>query len=298
VVERLKDAISKARELRETGVSRAPMPAPAAQDRPDELRDAMVTAVAKGPAQPPNRQRARVDDEWTSLQEMKLNPSRLDLHRIVAYSKTNPAHLAFDMLRTRILNVLRTNGWTRLAITSPTKSCGKTMVATNLAMSLGHQNDLRSMLFDVDLRMPKIASYLDAHDRFNVADFLQGRTDPKDYLRRVGTNLAVGLNTSPNDRPAELFHHERTAEVLSTMIARYRPNVVIYDLPPMLVSDDVMAFLPHVDCVLMVTAAGTTKPKEITDAEQLLGEQTNFLGVMLNKSKEKFTHSYYYRGSD
>lgn len=63
----------------------------------------------------------------------------------------------------------------------------------------------------------------------------------------------------------------------------------------MLVSDDVMAFLPHVDCVLMVAAAGKTKPKELREAERLLADQTNFLGVMLNKSKEKTSQGYYYR---
>ena len=71
------------------------------------------------------------------------------------------------------------------------------------------------------------------------------------------------LNTESVSAPAELLHHERTKAVLSSTLTRYRPNVVICDLPPVWVSDDVMAFLPHVDCVLMVASAGRTKPKEI-----------------------------------
>jgi Mrp family chromosome partitioning ATPase len=124
---------------------------------------------------------------------------------------------------------------------------------------------------------------------------LQGKVEPETFLRRAGTNLAIGFNSEAIVGSAELFHHERTQQVLASTIARYQPNVVVYDLPPMLVSDDVMAFLPHVDCVLMVAAAGKTKPKELREAERLLADQTNFLGVMLNKSKEKTSQGYYYR---
>lgn len=299
MVERLKDAINKARERRETGSAApvAPPPPVEGSSQPaDELRDAMLAAVSKGPGGPKSApRRAQVDEEWASLPQLTLNPARLDQNRIVSYRKSHPAHLGFDMLRTRLLNILRTNGWNRLAITSPTENCGKSMVGLNLALSLGHQNDLRSMLFDVDMRLPTAAKYLGVREPISIADYLQGTLEDSKFLRRVGPNLAFGLNTTAVHAPAEMLHHERTKSVLSATLARYRPNVVIYDLPPVLVSDDVMAFLPYVDCVLMVAAAGRTTPKEIREAEQVLADQTNFLGVMLNKSKEKTGHGYYYQ---
>jgi Mrp family chromosome partitioning ATPase len=298
VVERLKDAINKARETRERAVEQPPPPP---VDRPqiakpeNELRDAMLAAVTRGPSAPQARQRTPVAEAWQALEEIQLNPTKLDKNRIISHKKSNPAHLSFDMLRTRILNMLRKHGWSRLAITSPTKGCGKSTVAVNLALSLGHQNDMRSMLFDVDMRAPSLAKYMDVRERLAMADFLQGKVEPETFLRRAGTNLAIGFNSEAIVGSAELFHHERTQQVLASTIARYQPNVVVYDLPPMLVSDDVMAFLPHVDCVLMVAAAGKTKPKELREAERLLADQTNFLGVMLNKSKEKTSQGYYYR---
>ncbi len=244
---------------------------------------------------PGTTRRVAVDEEWASLPQLTLNPALLDQHRIVSYRKSHPAHLGFDMLRTRLLNILRTNGWNRLAITSPTKNCGKTMVGLNLALSLGHQNDLRSMFLDMDMRSPTAAKYLDVREKISIADFLQGTLEPDQFLRRADSNLAFGLNTEYVPVPAELLHHERTKAVLASTLTRYRPNVVVYDLPPVLVSDDVMAFLPHVDCVMMVASAGRTKPKEIREAEQILGDQTNFLSVMLNKFKEKTGHGHYYQ---
>ncbi len=74
----------------------------------------------------------------------------------------------------------------------------------------------------------------------------------------------------------------------------YRPDAVIYDLPPMLVSDDTIGFLPHVDCVLLIAAAGQTKVAEIEECERLLGETTNFLGVLLNKCEANNSDAYQY----
>jgi protein-tyrosine kinase len=300
MVERLKDAINKARERRETGAAAPPPPQVPPSDAErgpgDELRDAMLAAVSKAPATSSTalQKQSALAEDWAALTELTLNTARLDLHRIVSYRKSHPAHVGFDMLRTRILNVLRTNGWTRLAITSATKGCGKTMVSLNLALSLGHQADMRSMFFDMDLRSPSAAKYLDVHERFSMESFLNGVVEAPAFLRRAGTNLALGLNTAVVPSPAEMLHHARTKDILSATLNRYRPNVAIFDLPPVLVSDDVLAFLPHGDCVLMGAASGQTTPKEIREAEQVLGNQTNFLGVMLNKSKEKTGHGYYY----
>lgn len=303
MVERLKDAINKARERREAAVAAPVAPPPPVGDTnqpADELRDAMLAAVSKGPGKPgataaaaPQR-RVPVDEEWSNLQQLTLTPSRLDQNRLVSYKKSNPAHLGFDMLRTRVLNIMRTNGWNRLAITSPTKHCGKSVVSLNLALSLGHQNDLRSMFFDMDLRSPSAAGCLDVREDLSMVKFLQGDVDPADYLRRAGPNLAFGLNTDAAPAPAELLHNEHTKRVIDSTVTRYRPNVVIFDLPPVLVTDDVLAFLPHVDCLLMVAATGVTTPKEIRESEAIVADQTNFLGVMLNKSKEKTTHGYYH----
>lgn len=48
------------------------------------------------------------------------------------------------------------------------------MVGLNLALSLGHQNDLRSMFFDMDMRSPSAAKYLDVWEQIAMSDYLQG----------------------------------------------------------------------------------------------------------------------------
>ena len=43
-----------------------------------------------------------------------------------------------------------------------------------------------------------------------------------------------------------------------------------------------MAFLPHLDCVLLVAGAEQSRLDEVDKCEQDLAEQTNVLGVVLN----------------
>jgi Mrp family chromosome partitioning ATPase len=60
---------------------------------------------------------------------------------------------------------------------------------------------------------------------------------------------------------------------------------VIYDMPPMLAFDDVSAFLPHLDGVLLVSDGTQTTARQLTECEQMLGGQVPLLGVVLNRAR-------------
>ena len=54
------------------------------------------------------------------------------------------------------------------------------------------------------------------------------------------------------------------------MIEQLDPEVVIYDLPPALVNDDLLALGPSVDAVLLVTDGSKTSPEEIRACEKIV----------------------------
>ncbi len=279
MVERLKKAIDKARAHREQVLAGAVPPSVSPEERP------RGPVEATAPADP---------SPWAALEEVTLDAAPLQRRRIVSYQKSDPAHILFDVLRTRLLKVFKDNGWSRLAITSPTKGCGKTFVAANLALSLARQAECRTVLIDMDLKIPDIARTLGLTKPLLIEWYLTGQTRPEAYFRRIGTNLALGLNTERVRDSAELIQDECSAQALARMRELYRPDAVIYDLPPMLVSDDTIGFLPQVDCVLLIAAAGQTKVAEIEECERLLGEATNFPGVLLNKCEDKTSDAYQY----
>jgi Mrp family chromosome partitioning ATPase len=286
MVERLKIAIEKARAGR----------AAAGQDMADP--PPWQAAPEPGPGVAPGGERrshASVGaDPWLALEEITLDPRALLRERIVTRDKADPAHGVFDALRTRLLKALHDNRWSRVAITSPTKGCGKTMVACNLAFSLARQPETRCMLIDLDLRVPQIAARLGQRDLYAIEPFLLGEMAAGDYLRRAGGNLAIGFNTTRVGSAAELVQSRRVAATLAATWELYRPNVVIFDLPPMLTSDDVLAFLPNVDGLLLVVGGGQTRASEVEECERLMAEQTNFLGVVLNKAEDSGVSSYRY----
>jgi hypothetical protein len=58
------------------------------------------------------------------------------------------------------------------------------------------------------------------------------------------------------------------AAALDRIEAEYDPSILIFDMPPMFVSDDAMAAMGQMDCVLIIAAAETTKIKEIDRCER------------------------------
>lgn len=287
MVERLKHAIEKARAQRETEAFPATRPLPVAE------APASATAPAQQEASARRGRPTPEDQLWASLKEIRLRQPLVANRRIVTHDKSDPAHIAFDVLRTRMIKAFRDNGWNRVAITSPRKGCGKTLVSANLALSFARQSDLRTLLLDMDLKSPELTRTFAPEGAQPISWLLSGRSPLESAVVRYGENLAIGLNGERVRDSAELIHDEKTGKVLSAMMSRLKPDVVVCDLPPMLVSDDAMAFLPNVDCVILVAAAGQTTAKEIEDCERMFAGHTNFLGVVLNKAEVGMTREGY-----
>lgn len=236
---------------------------------------------------------------WAGLRTVTLDPALLDRNLVVTANRSDSAHIAFDVLRAKIVQPLAERGWKRVGITSPSRGCGKSFVSVNLAISLSRYKAFRTVLMDMDLRLPTVARTLGLTDLSSMGEFLRGHVGVEDFLRRVGPNslnigpsLALGLNGRGEPFAAELFHEAVTAESLARLEAALAPDIMLIDLPPVLAVDDVIAIKPHVDCLLVVTAAGLTTPRELREMSQRLGEDTPILGVVLNKGEGEDLSGY------
>lgn len=230
---------------------------------------------------------------WSALPEIRFDPARLARRRVVSAGRLDPAALAFDVLRTRMLRALKERGWRRVAITSPTQACGKTFVAANLALAMARVPGRRTLLLDMDLRIPSLAKLLEVGGPRRLRDVLSGGPIADQFLR-VPPNLVLGLNTVPEADAAELLQDPATAAALAAIDAALEPDVVLYDLPPVLACDDVIAFLPQIDAVLLVARGGVTRAEDVRKCETLFGDQTPLLGVVLNDSEDPPIEPYGY----
>ena len=225
---------------------------------------------------------------WQPLASFVPPAKLMAKHRIVTYetgSQKDVGIVAFDMLRTKVLLQMRANGWKRLAITSPGANCGKTTVSMNLAFSLARQPEVHTIVAEMDMRRPSMANVLGLTGDTSFSAVLDGRADFADIARRPRPNLAFALNYGPTRNSSELLQSSTVGQVLSSIEKRFAPDLTIFDMPPMLQSDDTMAFMGQVDCVLLVAAAESTSLGEIDTCERDLATQTNVMGVLLNKCR-------------
>jgi Mrp family chromosome partitioning ATPase len=85
------------------------------------------------------------------------------------------------------------------------------------------------------------------------------------------------------DESSEVLGSPRIAQLAKELKTRYADRIIIYDLPPTLAQDDPIAFLPHVDAVLLVVNDGVTRISEVKRSMMVLSN-ANVIGTVLNNS--------------
>jgi len=259
-MERLQAAIEKARARRQEAA-----PAPAAP-RPEAAAPAGVEA------------------SWAALSPFDVQPGEFRRHRLVAF-ESGPEAGPYDMLRTRILQQALKHGWRRVAVVSPHAGCGKTTTVANLVFSFSRQRDLRCIVLDLDLRRIGLGKVMGQKRPQGMADVLERRLPFAQHALRYGSNVALGLNNAPARNPSELLQSQQTRDVLAEIEAAYQPGLTIFDMPPLMSSDDNYGFLKNVDSALILAEAERTTIEQIDHAERQVAELTNVMGVVLNKCR-------------
>lgn len=277
-MEKLQAALARAREKRENDGR------PVRRSEP-----AMRTGSRRGASK-----ESEVAARWEALAPMKPTAKRLEKAQIHANKASNEAQ-HFDILRTKLLLEMRRNDWTRIAITSATPGCGKTTTACNLIAGLGRQPEIRGMLFDLDFRRPSVGNAFGIDAEYSLARVLAEEVPFSEHALRWYENTCVSLTNKAVDDPARLILRSATMEILDTIQDDYRPNLMLFDTPPVLYSDETRGFLRNVDAVLIIAAAETTSVAQIDEVEREVAQYTNVAGVVLNKCRfveEEYGYNY------
>jgi capsular exopolysaccharide synthesis family protein len=201
---------------------------------------------------------------------------------------------AYKMLRTRTLKRVRQNNWQVIGITSPVQGDGKSLTSINLALSLARDQSVSVVLVELDLRRPSICKQMGVDPVRGLSDYLDGSCDIENVLfRPAGTErLAILPSTEVFENSSETLSSLQVIELIETIKNKSPGTIVVCDLPPYLVTDDVLAFAHMVDAFLIVMTEGKTSRDVVARGAEIL-EELPLLGVVLNKSDEA-TASYYY----
>jgi protein-tyrosine kinase len=275
-MERIKQALARAREQRTD-----PFATPAQRPPQSRTRD-HTPASAPTPI------------VYTKTRQIELDPAYLRSHRVIS-DLNDPVADPYKILRTKVLQRMRANNWRSLAITSPTEGCGKTLTAINLAISIAREVNQTVLLVDLDLRRPQVQRYLTPEPLPGISDYLLKETPVSDLLfnpKGVDRLVVLPGHTSVT-HSSEMLSAPRMVSLFQEMKTRYPSRIVLVDMPPVLACDDVLAFSPYLDAVLLVAADGETSREDLRRSAELL-DKMNILGIALNKSSAANAGDYYY----
>lgn len=229
---------------------------------------------------------------YTKTRTKSIDLATLVDNRIISADNQDPRASAFHMLRTQVLRKLRQENWNTLAITAATAGAGKSLVAANLAVSMAQEVNQTVLLVDLDLRRPSIHKYFGLEPDNGIQDCLKEDVDLSTVLVNPGIERLVILpGKGRTMKSSELLTSPKMSNLVKELKVRYKSRFILIDLPPLLETDDAIAFLPLVECTLFVVASGETTEKEIIDALRLL-EGTSLLGSVFNKSDQKQSNYY------
>lgn len=234
-----------------------------------------------------------------TFQRISLNNTVLEQNRVLPRISDQAALRAYKILRTRVLRRLEANQWRSFAVTGVTAGEGKTLTAINLAMALAQDVNTWVFLVDLDLQRPRVAQYLGMsglNGEKGLSDYLAGEASLESIVYTPSIErLSIVPNFQPLAQSSELLGSPRMLELLRTLENEAPRRVIIFDMPPVLAADDVLAFAPQLDGVLLVVGEGATSRDSLRSAKEVLTEM-NLLGVVLNRSNERDENAYYSYG--
>jgi protein-tyrosine kinase len=205
----------------------------------------------------------------------------------------HPAAAAIEQYRRLAATLHQTQaerGIKTLMITSAVPREGKTLTATNLALTLSESYGLRVLLIDADLRRPSV------HEIFklpNTTGLSDGLKLDKGQLQLV--EISPCLTILPAGRPTSDPMASLTSNRMKSLVAESatRYDWVIIDTPPIGLLPDAQLLSGLADAVIVVIGAGSTPYTLVQRVIDELGPE-QILGTVLNRVAEHSlpTNSY------
>jgi protein-tyrosine kinase len=221
--------------------------------------------------------------------------SRVTSHPLVSLEKNSPAAEQYKILREQIKKMRADSGARCLAVTSPVKRDGKTMVAVNLAAAMALDYEGKILLIDGDLRRPELHNYFGVDPSPGLGDFLAGTSNGnlKSYLRDT---FISGFQIIPGGKAShfssELLAQEKMRSLMEEIRARFPEHQIILDAPPVLSTPDPLVLGRLVDGIVVVVRAGKTPRDYLSKTVQAL-DSAKVMGVVLNGIKLGTSSKYY-----
>ena len=175
-------------------------------------------------------------------------------------------------------------------VTSAMPGEGKTLTATNVALTLAESYKRQVLLIDADLRRPTLHSIFRLDTTLGLGDGLLSTSESKMLVRQVSPRLAVLPAGRPSSDPMAGLTSDRMRRLIEE--ARQSFDWVILDTPPVMLLPDAHLLASMVEGAVMVVRANSTPFELIKRATDAIGRQ-RILGVVLNRAEPGHSADHY-----
>jgi len=183
-----------------------------------------------------------------------------------------------------------TQGLQVIMVASAVASEGKTLTASNLALTFSESYQKRVLLIDADLRRPTLHSIFRLDTTLGLGDGLLSTSESKMLVRQVSPRLAVLPAGRPSSDPMAGLTSDRMRRLIEE--ARQSFDWVILDTPPVMLLPDAHLLASMVEGAVMVVRANSTPFELIKRATDAIGRQ-RILGVVLNRAEPGHSADHY-----
>ena len=197
------------------------------------------------------------------------------------------------LLRTNLLFVLDSKDKKVINLVSSISGEGKTFVAVNLAMSLA-MLDKKVLVIGLDVRKPKLASYLGLDNSTGITLYLSGHLSKDQLIRPSGihTNLSVITSGPIPPNPNELLAKPALDDLIEDLRKQF--DYIVIDTAPIGIVSDSFSLNRFADVNLYIVRAEFTPKKNIEDATNLFKHKKlkNLYFVLNAADKSKRTYRF------
>jgi capsular exopolysaccharide synthesis family protein len=189
-------------------------------------------------------------------------------------------------------------------VTSALATEGKTLTATNLALTLAESYRRRVLLVDADLRRPSLHDVFQVPNLSGLSDGLKTSDERKLALIQISPTLTLLPAGRPEPDPMAALSSARMRRVVAEAAESF--DWVILDTPPVGLLTDAHLLAAMVDGALLVVRAERTPYEAVKRATDIIGRE-RVLGVVLNavepdvalrKQSYGMSYGYNYYGQD
>ena len=181
-----------------------------------------------------------------------------------------------------------------IMITSAMPGEGKTFVSLHLALSCAREADINVLLIDADVAKQELSALLGLSGELGLLDLLENRSlapgqvmfdtnYPGLYLMPAGT---------PGSNSTELLTSSRMDEIAKVLEGKLQDTLVIFDLPPILLTSEAKAIADIAGQLVVVVGSDQTAQADVIAAVGQL-DPDKAVGLVLNKVTKTDKHSAY-----